>query len=115
MPRVLLLATALLVGCGEPSDDPAGETAPVAESTPPVSEAAMAKWARSCALCHISGEGGAPRVGYPEEWAGRVAQGEDALLNHTIEGYNRMPPLGYCMDCEAEDFQTLIRFMAGGS
>ena len=75
----------------------------------------MAKWSRSCVLCHVNGEGGAPRVGHPEEWATRIEQGHSALLTHTIEGYNRMPPLGYCMDCEAEDFEALIRFMADGS
>ena len=75
----------------------------------------MAKWSRSCVLCHVRGEGGAPRVGHPEEWVERIDQGETVLLTHTIEGYNRMPPLGYCMDCEAEDFEALIRFMADGT
>ena len=75
----------------------------------------MAQWARSCALCHVNGEGGAPRVGHPEEWQERLAQGESTLLTHTVEGLNNMPPLGYCMDCEREDFLGLIRFMAGSS
>jgi cytochrome c5 len=26
-----------------------------------------------------------------------------------------MPPLGYCMSCEHEDFAALIQFMAGDS
>jgi cytochrome c5 len=122
MARVLLLATALLFGCSKPSSDstsdvqPAMSSAPMtSEQVPQVSEAAMAQWARSCALCHVNGEGGAPRVGHSEEWATRVKQGETALLTHTLEGYNNMPPLGYCMDCEAEDFNALIRFMAYGT
>ena len=73
----------------------------------------MAQWARSCALCHVRGEGGAPVLGDREAWAPRLAQGEDTLLQHTIEGLNNMPPLGYCMDCKAEDFRALIRFMGG--
>lgn len=108
-----LLATALLSGCGEPSGDSKGNAQPAVN--PSVSEAAMAKWSRSCVLCHVNGEGGAPRIGHPEEWVGRVEQGAALLLTHTIEGYNRMPPLGYCMDCEAEDFEALIRLMAHGS
>lgn len=77
--------------------------------------AVMDKWARSCALCHINGEGGAPRMGVVEEWQPRLAQGKDVLLAHTIEGFNSMPPLGYCMACERDDFVALIDFMAGGA
>jgi cytochrome c5 len=108
MRTVVVLLGALLVGC---SDAPDSEgRAPVA-----LDDAVTAKWARSCVLCHVQGEGGAPRVGHPDEWRARLAQGEDVLLMHTIEGYNNMPPLGYCMDCEASDFKALIRFMAAGS
>jgi len=115
-----VLGTPLLFGCGEQSGDsidaqPAANSPPVSEQPLWVSDEAMAKWSRSCVLCHVNGEGGAPRVGHPEEWVGRVEQGETVLLTHTIEGYNRMPPLGYCMDCEAEDFEALIQFMAHGS
>ncbi len=79
-----------------------------------LNEAAMQKWLRSCALCHIDGNGGAPRLGDAEAWQPRLAQGKDALLTHTIEGFNNMPPLGYCMSCEREDFSVLIDFMSGG-
>ena len=41
----------------------------------------------------------------------RVAAGEAQLLQHTLEGLNAMPPLGYCMDCTEADFRALIRFM----
>ncbi len=79
-----------------------------------LTEAAMQKWLGSCALCHIDGNGGAPRLGDAEVWQPRLAQGKDALLTHTIEGFNNMPPLGYCMSCEREDFSVLIDFMSGG-
>ena len=55
---------------------------------------AMAKWARSCALCHITGEANAPVVGDTEEWQQRLQKGEAALLNNVINGINSMPPLG---------------------
>jgi len=77
----------------------------------PVNERAMALWARSCALCHIDGNAGAPRVGQAEEWGPRLAQGRETLLKHTVEGLNSMPPLGYCMACEREDFLAMIDFM----
>jgi cytochrome c5 len=75
----------------------------------------MAQWARSCALCHVNGEGGAPVVGDKDAWQPRLAQGEDVLLKHTVEGFNNMPPLGYCMDCEEDSFREIIRFMGGES
>ena len=74
---------------------------------------AMAKWARSCALCHITGEANAPVVGDTEEWQQRLQKGEAALLNNVVNGINSMPPLGYCMSCEAADFRVMINFMAG--
>ena len=74
---------------------------------------AMAKWARSCALCHITGEANAPIVGDTEEWQQRLQKGEAALLNNVVNGINSMPPLGYCMSCEAADFRVMIDFMAG--
>ncbi len=76
-------------------------------------EAVMGKWARSCALCHLSGEAGAPVVGDTAEWQRRLAQGEETILRHTLEGYNSMPPLGYCMACEVDDFRAMIAYMAG--
>lgn len=51
-------------------------------------------------------------LGDQTAWAERREQGEDVLLAHTLEGFNNMPPLGYCMDCETTDFTALIRFMS---
>jgi cytochrome c5 len=90
------------------------ETTPQSQSGK-ASVAVMQKWTKSCALCHIGGVGGAPRVGFAEEWHPRLLKGKTALLKHTIEGFNNMPPLGYCMSCEEEDFVALIDFMLGES
>lgn len=75
--------------------------------------AVMGKWARSCALCHVSGEAGAPIVGDSADWRQRLEQGEESILRRVLEGYNSMPPLGYCMSCEVKDFRAMIGFMAG--
>ncbi len=102
----------VLAGCG----DPARETAPsntARDQRTHATSANMEQWGRSCAICHVNGEGGAPRVGDAEDWNERLQQGEEVLLAHTVEGFNNMPPLGYCMDCEEQDLRALIRFMAG--
>jgi len=71
------------------------------------------RWWRTCALCHINGQGGAPRMGNMDEWQPRLVQSDGEMLRHTIEGYNNMPPLGYCMSCSREDLIKLIGFMSG--
>lgn len=85
----------------------------VEEPAKQIGEGVMQMWSRSCALCHVSGIAGAPRIGNAEEWQPRLAQGKEVLLTHTIEGFNAMPPLGYCMACEREDFIAMIDFMLG--
>ncbi len=129
-----LVVGLLLVACDSqaPTDSaaaaPAGST-PAAGATPAtpaagfipaagadtLNAAVMQKWSRSCALCHVTGNAGAPRVGNVGEWQERLTQGAGVLLTHTIEGINDMPPLGYCMSCEREDFIAMIDFMAGES
>ena len=87
--------------------------APLLAAEPP-GPRTLELWARSCALCHIDGNAGAPRVGDADAWQPRLAQGRETLLRHTVEGLNSMPPLGYCMACEREDFLSMIDFMTGG-
>ena len=74
----------------------------------------MQMWRASCALCHVDGTGGAPISGSATDWRTRLAQGREALLANTINGINGMPPLGYCMACEREDFASMIEFMTQG-
>ncbi|KFF33545.1 cytochrome C [Pseudomonas aeruginosa VRFPA01] len=45
-------------------------------------------------------------------WAPRLAQGMDTLLDHSINGYKGMPPMGMCMQCSEEQFRALIEFMS---
>ena len=53
-------------------------------------------------------------MGVVEEWQPRLEQGKEVLLTHTIEGFNNMPPLGYCMACERDDLMAMIDLMTGG-
>jgi len=111
------LGSSVLVACNSPSGGSvAGNVSASSVAQPSTvisSPAVAAQWAASCGLCHATGVGGAPRIGMTEEWQPRLAQGREQLLRHTIDGYKDMPPLGYCMSCEREDFVALIDFMAG--
>ncbi len=120
--RTSVLWLALLVsGCGEApvnvAEDP-GPAAGTATGTAPragqLTQRQAQQWSDSCALCHVTGVAAAPLTGNVQQWQPRLAQGRDVLLIHTLEGFNDMPPLGYCMSCEREDFIAMIEFMAGG-
>jgi cytochrome c5 len=106
---MLLLAGLVLWGCGREQPPPPEVT--TATDATAGREAIMAHWSRSCALCHVDGTGGAPRVGVAAEWQPRLTAGDEVLLAHTLEGFGNMPPLGYCMSCTEDDFRALIRFM----
>jgi|TARA_B100001971_G_C18224690_1_gene559537 cytochrome c5 len=113
---LLLLFGLAIVSCADKSGDLSEEEVQAmqsvfdsAEQTPAV----MERWARSCALCHINGEGGAPQMGDAAAWGPRIAKGNAWLLTHTLEGFNRMPPLGYCIDCDEYDYAAMIKMMAG--
>lgn len=111
------LAAALLVlaGCSRQPPITQAETAKYTAvfTNAQMTARAQQKWARSCALCHVAGQGGAPRMGHPNEWKPRLEQGTALLLKHTLEGYNRMPPLGYCMSCDTSDLAAMINMMSG--
>jgi cytochrome c5 len=115
--KVLLLplAIVLLSACSPTPQMSDKETGilEAAFSDTTMTEAVMEKWARSCALCHVAGEGGAPKIGDTDAWKDRTAKGPVQLLYNTLHGINRMPPLGYCMDCESSDFAAMIHFMTG--
>jgi cytochrome c5 len=112
----LFIALLVLGACSEPrvqeADTRSPDAAPVATESSG-SDLAMQKWARSCALCHVNGEGGAPVTGDVEAWSPRLAKGRTVLLTSAVEGIGNMPPLGYCMSCEREDFEIMIDFMLG--
>ena len=112
----LVLGAVLLSACSSvASQNPeSGEQfRPPTLRTAAADEEVMGKWARSCALCHITGEAGAPVVGDTAEWQRRLQQGEEVIINHVVEGFNSMPPLGYCMACEVSDFRAMVAYMAG--
>lgn len=109
----LLLLSLLLATYSQAQDHNETANSDTAQSqpTPAASQAISRQWANSCALCHATGVGGAPRINNASDWQPRLAQGKSVLLQHTIEGFNDMPPLGYCMSCEREDLSRLIDFM----
>lgn len=69
----------------------------------------------SCLACHDAGVAGAPKTGVAADWADRIAQGEDTLVEHAINGIRGMPPKGTCMSCSDEEIRLAVEYMIGRS
>lgn len=68
----------------------------------------------ACAACHAGGVLGAPKKGDAGDWEDRIAQGMDVLLEHSINGFNAMPPRGGCGNCSDEEIESAIEHMIAG-
>lgn len=95
------------------------DSKPVAQAgfTPSASAAAAPAiqkiYDSTCKTCHSVPASGAPQRGDAQAWAPRVAQGRDIVLNHIINGYQKMPPMGMCMQCSEDEFAALTEYMSG--
>jgi cytochrome c5 len=112
---IAVLASALLLAaCGRNDSADSGSTAPAGDLKAEPADTALAPvYDSSCKLCHSNPASGAPLTGDHKAWAPRIAQGSDTLLDHTINGYQGMPPMGMCMQCDEDQFIALIEFMSG--
>lgn len=69
----------------------------------------------NCMACHATGAAGAPKTGDKAGWAPRIAQGDETLYKHAIEGLNAMPPKGMCVTCSDDDIKAVVDYMVGQS
>lgn len=71
----------------------------------------------ACLVCHGSGVGGAPMISDSATWEARIAQGNDTLYLHAIEGFTGqtgyMPPKGARMDLSDADVRAAVDYMIG--
>ena len=70
---------------------------------------------QACSVCHAQGIGGAPKAGDAAAWGPRIAQGEETLYKHAIEGYQGkagvMPPKGGRADISDELVRAAVDHM----
>lgn len=66
----------------------------------------------SCKACHVNDATGAPQSHDIAAWKPRLDQGETVLIDHMVNGFRGMPPLGQCIECSAGDLVTLMQYMA---
>ena len=106
--RGALIVLALsIAACGK------GQPAAGAGAAVPSDPKLARLYAQTCKACHTNPATGAPQAGDREAWRPRTAQGMNVLLDHAVNGYKGMPPMGSCMDCDEAQFEALIKFMSG--
>lgn len=107
--RLLAFSIAILTltACGKSTPPPT----PTALAAPLTAEL-QKTYDGSCKSCHSVPASGAPQLGDSKAWAPRLAQGKDVLLSHVINGYQKMPPMGLCMQCGEDEFIALTDYMS---
>ncbi|GEC94585.1 hypothetical protein ZRA01_06580 [Zoogloea ramigera] len=124
-----LLLVGLLAACGksEPpkSEAPPPAAAPAASAPAPVADAAAdggkgaELFKKTCAMCHQTGVAGAPKLGDKADWGPRIAQGQDTLYKHAIEGFNgakgAMPAKGGNPSLSDDEMKVIVDFMVAKS
>jgi len=96
------------VGTNATEELPSAAPVAVAMTGPQVYNAA-------CLACHGAGIGGAPKTGDVGAWAPRIAQGEDTLTDHVINGYQGeagyMPAKGGRVDLSDDEILAAMYYM----
>ena len=117
-PKLVLAAALLsLAACGDPSvstEPGSPNSEAISRTLLPADEQLAAIYRRSCASCHTIAATRSPLTGDTAAWAPRMEKGMDTLVNNVVNGFGGMPPFGMCMDCDAQQFEALIQFMATG-
>ena len=76
-------------------------------------------YTKSCSTCHGMGIAGAPKVGDAAAWEARIAQGDQTLLDHAINGYQGssgyMPAKGGFAFLSDDDVAAAVAYMVAES
>ena len=65
-----------------------------------------------CSMCHAASLMGAPKFGHKSQWAPRIAQGYDTLVDHAIHGIRMMPAKGGNPSLSDEEIGRAVAYMA---
>ncbi|MFT4901378.1 MAG: cytochrome c5 [Lentimonas sp.] len=125
---LLFTLTTLLVGCGRDTGvatlvapEPSAVFDPMALL---ISDANLIKgreiWVPLCGQCHITGLGGAPKIGNTQDWGPRIAKGPATLYDHAINGfsgplYHEMPAKGGFMHLSDDEVKLAVDFVVFAS
>jgi cytochrome c5 len=91
-----------------PAAAPAAAAAPASATV--AAGAGEALYKQACAVCHVAGLAGAPKMGDKAAWAPRLALGLDGLTASVIKGKGAMPPKGGSSASDA-DIKASVEYM----
>lgn len=94
---------------------PVGEVKVVDANAPKVEKSGEEVFNAVCTACHTSGALGAPKQGNKGDWAGRIGQGFDTLVKHSIEGIRTMPARGGAADLSDAELARAVAYMANSA
>jgi cytochrome c5 len=123
---VMALALAGLAACGKQQESAAPTAAPAAPTAAASVAAAPAEnavgkstFGKVCAMCHAAGVAGAPKPGDKADWGPRIAQGEETLYKHALEGFTgakgMMPARGGGAALKDEEVKAAVDYMVAQS
>lgn len=69
----------------------------------------------ACQVCHAAGVAGAPKLDDKAAWKDRIAKGIDTLYEHSINGFNAMPPKGGNASLSDDDVKAAVDYMVSQS
>jgi len=70
-----------------------------------------ALYKQACAVCHVAGVAGAPKLGDKAGWASRLGLGLEGLTASVIKGKGAMPPRGGAGGSSDAEIQAAVQFM----
>ena len=107
---------ALLSGCDSRKGEIAApDIVPAAAELPKEISAGEKVYRNTCSICHRLGLKGAPRLGDQEDWALRLAQGNEILYVHAVKGYRgskgSMPSRGSNAKLSEDEVKAAVDYM----
>jgi cytochrome c5 len=123
-----LCGAALLAACGKqeaaapaaaPATAPATTTAAAPAAAAAENPVGKSVFNKTCAMCHAAGVAGAPKPGDKADWGPRIAQGNDVLYKHAMEGFTgakgQMPPRGGAPTLTDDEMKAAVNYMVDAS
>lgn len=73
----------------------------------------------TCVMCHKTGVMGAPKFGEGADWKDRIAQGNDVLYDHALNGFQgkkgKMPAKGGKPNLADDDVKAAVDYMVSNA
>jgi cytochrome c5 len=117
---LVLVGLILLSACGQKEQaaaPAASAAAPVVVAAAPENTLGKGIYGKTCALCHAAGVAGAPKPGDKADWGPRIAQGNELLYKHAIEGFTgakgMMPARGGGAALSDDEVKAAVDHMVG--